>query len=380
MAVSQSGEAATEPRPRRPDAPHRRRSRRCALRLLPADEVHDRAAAPASARALAPLCEALSAALSGAAEGRGRRSSRARSTRTRGRPRGPGLAADAVAVGRAGATPPAHGMLLSVELPLVAAGARMPAGRQGRAGSGRAPPDARSTGRSRAACSTPSSRELSERLGGARRPARSRRGELDLEGDAGIDVAPRRTDAVGRRSRARIDGCASAMCAAAPVDARSQPIAGAPRAARERRRRRAGAAAALREGLAGRAGAAARRGRLGADADRADARDRARRASSRSASAPRTGVRLFAEEVSVGRGRPGRSGTRKAIKLAGDRRRARARGHATRSSGRAELERARAHAGRGRRRLRAGDPAQHLRPRLGRARAARTWRSAARSS
>ena len=56
------------------------------------------------------------------------------------------------------------------------------------------------------------------------------------------------------------------------------------------------------------------------------------------------GVRLFAEEVSVGRGRPGRSGTRKAIKMqAVDEQPVRAATYA--KLGRAELDRARAHAG-----------------------------------
>ncbi len=56
------------------------------------------------------------------------------------------------------------------------------------------------------------------------------------------------------------------------------------------------------------------------------------------------GVRLFAEEVSVGRGRPGRSGTRKAIKIqAVDDAPVRAATYA--SLGRAELDRARAHLG-----------------------------------
>ncbi len=56
------------------------------------------------------------------------------------------------------------------------------------------------------------------------------------------------------------------------------------------------------------------------------------------------GVRLFAEEVSVGRGRPGRSGTRKALKIqAVDDQPVRAATYA--SLGRAELDRARAHLG-----------------------------------
>ncbi len=55
------------------------------------------------------------------------------------------------------------------------------------------------------------------------------------------------------------------------------------------------------------------------------------------------GVMVYAEEVSVGRGRPGRSGTRKAIKLeASDDPPKRADTYA--KLGRAELQRARAHA------------------------------------
>jgi len=54
------------------------------------------------------------------------------------------------------------------------------------------------------------------------------------------------------------------------------------------------------------------------------------------------GVRLFAEEVSLGRGRPGRSGTRRALKLESTRE-APSRAETYAKLGRAELERARAH-------------------------------------
>ena len=61
------------------------------------------------------------------------------------------------------------------------------------------------------------------------------------------------------------------------------------------------------------------------------------------------GVRLFAEGVSIGRGRPGRSGTRRAVKLRVHGRTARRAPTPTPRSVAAELERARAHAA-GRRR------------------------------
>ncbi len=166
-----------------------------------------------------------------------------------------------------------------------------------------------------------------------------RRGELDLEGDAGIAVAPGEP-ALSVALKTSIDGCESAMwllvpwSAAAPLAAGDShaPVGGRePPEAAGLRRRVAAAKVLLRAEVGSRQmgieqmlaiepGAVVELGERAED-----------------------GVRLFAEEVSVGLGRPGRSGTRKALKLLhADERPVRAATYA--KLGRAELERARAHA------------------------------------
>jgi flagellar motor switch protein FliM len=246
-----------------------------------------------------------------------------------------GLAADAVAVG-VQADIPSHGMLFSVELPLVLQALECLLGGK--------------------AAQAPAERHLSEidwalargvldtvvgelseswvQLGGG--PLT--RGVLDVEGDAEVDVAPSEPT-LSVTLAAGIDGCSSGMCLLLPWNA-VQPIAvprgpqaggGAP------------VAAALRGGLS--------------------AADVLLRAEIGSVQMPieqmlaivpgsvvglgersELGVRLFAEEVSVGRGRPGRSGTRKALKIqAVEDEPVRAATYA--SLGRAELDRARAHLG-----------------------------------
>jgi flagellar motor switch protein FliM len=165
------------------------------------------------------------------------------------------------------------------------------------------------------------------------------RGELDLEGDAGIAVAPSEP-ALSIALLTTIDGSGSAMWlllpwgAVAPVAEGAHP---APEHAGE-----AEAPSALRAGLAG--AQVLLRAEVGSvqmpieqmlavePGTVVELGDRSQ-----------DGMRLFAEEVSVGRGRPGRSGMRKAIKLQeADQRPVRAAKYA--KLGRAELERARAHA------------------------------------
>ncbi len=128
-----------------------------------------------------------------------------------------------------------------------------------------------------------------------------------MEGDAGV-LTPIGEPTLSVTLEVKIDGLLLGDVAADPVgrdraDHRADP----------RRRHRAERAPTRRvptrcaAASAGRAGAAARRGRLGADADRADARARPRRAVALDDRAE-DGVLLFAEGVSLGRGRPGRSG------------------------------------------------------------------------
>jgi flagellar motor switch protein FliM len=247
------------------------------------------------------------------------------------------LAADVVAVGVQADTPP-HGMLFAVELPFVLQALECLLGGK--------------------AAQAPAERHLSEidwalargvldavvgelseawaELGGG--PLT--RGELDLEGDAEIDIAPGEPT-LSVTLASTIDGCTSAMCLLLPWSA-VQPIAvprgpqaggGAP------------AAAALRDGLA--AAEVLLRAEIGSvqmpiEEMLAIVPGAIVALGERS----ELGVRLFAEEVSVGRGRPGRSGARKALKIqAVDDEPVRAATYA--SLGRAELDRARAHLGAG---------------------------------
>ncbi len=335
MAASQSGETLTEPAPEAPagaSSPAVEHTLRAVDFSQPTrftTELRRRIAA-----ALVPLSESLSAALSAqlkapvAIE-------RGEITENTWAAAQAGLAADAVAVGVQADTP-SHGMLFSVELPLVLQALECLLGGK--------------------AAQAPAERHLSEidwalargvldtvvgelseawaELGGGALT----RGVLDVEGDAEVDVAPGEPT-LSVTLASTIDGCSSAMCLLLPWSA-VQPIAvprgpqaggGAP------------AAAALREGLS--------------------AADVLLRAEIGSVQMPieqmlaivpgsvvalgersELGVRLFAEEVSVGRGRPGRSGTRKALKIqAVDDDPVRAATYA--SLGRAELDRARAHLG-----------------------------------
>ena len=286
------------------------------------------------AAALAPLSEALAAALSAQLKAEVKIEPGEITENTWAAAQA-GLAADAVAVG-VQADRPAHGMLFSVELPLVLQALECLLGGK--------------------AAQAPSERHLSEidwvlargvldtvvgelseawaELGGG--PLT--RGELDLEGDAEIDVAPGEpTLSVSLASS--IDGCSSAMCLLLPWSA-VQPIAAA-------RGPQAGAApaaaAALRDGLcAAEVLLRAEVGSVQMPIEKMLAIEPG--AVVELGERAELGVRLFAEEVSVGRGRPGRSGTHKALKLEGiDDAPVRAATYA--NLGRAELDRARAHLG-----------------------------------
>ena len=247
-----------------------------------------------------------------------------------------GLAADAVAVGVV-ADVPAHAMLLNVEQALIVQSLECMLG-------GRA-------------AQAPAERHLSEidwtlaegvldtvvrelasawsELGG---PALSR-GELDLEGDAGIAVAAAEP-ALAATLRVGIDGCAGAMWLLLPWSAVAPLSAGA--VATREHGAEGQAAAGLREGLAvAQVLLRAEVGSVQMPIEQMLAIEPG--AVVELGERAEDGVRLFAEEVSVGRGRPGRSGTRKAIKLQeADARPVRAARYA--KLGRAELERARAHA------------------------------------
>jgi len=247
-----------------------------------------------------------------------------------------GLPADAVSVG-VQADEPAHGMLFSVELPLVLQALECLLG-------GRA-------------AQAPSERHLSEidwvlargvldtvvgelseawsELGGGALT----RGDLDLEGDAQVEVAPSEPTLTVTLASS-VDGCSSAMSLLLPWRA-VQPIASA-RGANEAAGA-PGAAAALRNGLS-----------LAEVLLRAEIGSVQMPIEEMLAIVPGSvvalgeraelGVRLFAEEVSVGRGRPGRSGTHKALKIeAVDEAPEQAARYAR--LGRAELDRARAHLG-----------------------------------
>ncbi len=167
------------------------------------------------------------------------------------------------------------------------------------------------------------------------------RGEIDLEGDAGV-LTPVGEPTLAVTFQNSIDGVSSGMSLLIPWAA-VEPIAESIRTARLQPRDGGSPAhEALRHGLAGaqvllRAEVGAVQmpiermlelnpGALVALEQRAE-----------------DGVRLYAEGVSLGRGRPGRSGTRRAIKLESTSEPAsRAATYAT--LGRAELERARSHA------------------------------------
>jgi flagellar motor switch protein FliM len=166
------------------------------------------------------------------------------------------------------------------------------------------------------------------------------RGEVDLEGDAGV-LTPVGEPALAVTLCSSIDGAGSGMCLLIPWAA-VEPIAESIRSA--------GAEA---PGAGGEGEEALRRGLAGAQV--------LLRAEVGSVQMPiermldlvpgalvglseraEDGVRLYAEGVSLGRGRPGRSGTRRAIKLQSTSEPpTRAATYAT--LGRAELERARAH-------------------------------------
>jgi flagellar motor switch protein FliM len=177
-----------------------------------------------------------------------------------------------------------------------------------------------------------------EELGGGE----LRAGHLDMEGDAGVAVAPTEpTLTVSLASR--IDGCDSGLSLLLPFRAVAAIADGGPSHAVDAGiDRHDSQARALSSGLAG--AQVLLRAEIGslqmpieqmlAIAPQAvvELDERAR-----------DGVLLYAEEVSIGRGQPGASGTRKALKLETVREEA-AKADTYATLGRAELERARAHA------------------------------------
>jgi flagellar motor switch protein FliM len=335
MAASQSGETLAEPIAEAPDAASPSKAEPT-LRAVDfsqptrfTTELRRRIAA-----ALAPLSESLAAALTTQLKAEVTIEPGEITENTWAAAQA-GLAADAVAVGVQADTPP-HGMLFSVELSLVLQSLECLLGGK--------------------AAQAPAERHLSEidwalargvldtvvgqlseawaELGGG--PLT--RGEVDVEGDAEIDVAPGEPT-LSVTLASTIDGCSSAMCLLLPWSA-VQPIA-APRGPQAGGG--APVAAALREGLS--AAEVLLRAEIGSvqmpiEEMLAIVPGSVVGLGERS----ELGVRLFAEAVSVGRGRPGRSGTRKALKIqAVDDEPVRAPTYA--SLGRAELDRARAHLG-----------------------------------
>jgi len=168
-----------------------------------------------------------------------------------------------------------------------------------------------------------------------------KRGELDLEGDAGV-AAPSGEPTLSLALSSTIEGVPSSMMLLIPWTA-VEPIAEAARAAGHHHHHpTAGSNEGLRNGLA--VAQVLLRAEVGTVQMPIERMLKivpgALVELSESAA---EGVVLYAEEVSVGRGRPGRSGARRAIKLeASDEPPRRAETYAR--LGRAELERARAHA------------------------------------
>jgi flagellar motor switch protein FliM len=329
MAASQSAEAPAEQAPEAEGAPPELRPVDFSQPTRFTTELRRRIAA-----ALEPLSESLAAALSAQLKAAVSIEPGEITENTWAAAQA-GLAADAVAVGVQADTA-AHGMLFSVELALVLQALECLLGGK--------------------AAQAPAERHLSEidwvlargvldtvvgelsqaweELGGG--PLT--RGEVDVEGDAEVDVAPGEPT-LSVTLASTIDGCSSAMCLLLPWSA-VQPIA-VPRGPQAGTG--APAAAALREGLS--AAEVLLRAEIGSvqmpiEQMLAIVPGAVVGLGERS----ELGVRLFAEEVSVGRGRPGRSGTRKALKIqAVDDEPVRAATYA--SLGRAELDRARAHLG-----------------------------------
>ena len=166
-----------------------------------------------------------------------------------------------------------------------------------------------------------------------------RRGELDLEGDAGI-TAPSGEPTLSVGLRSTIDGVSSSLTLLMPWTA-VQPIAEATRAGHHHMPT-SGSSEGLRNGLA--VAQVLLRAEVGTVQMPIERMLKiVPGAVVELSETAADGVVLYAEEVSVGRGRPGRSGTRKAIKLeVSDEGPQRAETYA--KLGRAELERARAHA------------------------------------
>jgi flagellar motor switch protein FliM len=165
------------------------------------------------------------------------------------------------------------------------------------------------------------------------------RGELDLEGDAGVSVAPGEPT-LSLQLRTHVDGCESAIWVLMPWSA-VQSVADGPHHGGEADAAEP-AAAGLREGLS--VAQVLLRAEVGSvQMPIGEMLDIAPGSVVELSERSEEGVRIYAEEVSVGRGRPGRSGARKAVKLeAADEQPVRAATYA--KLGRAELDRARAHA------------------------------------
>ena len=166
------------------------------------------------------------------------------------------------------------------------------------------------------------------------------RGEVDTEGDAGV-FTPIGEPTLSVTFRCTIDGSSSAMSLLIPWAA-IEPVAESMRGAGgQTHGADAQGGEALRRGLAG--AQVLLRAEIGSTQMPIEQMlELTPGALVRLARRAEDGVRLFAEEVSLGRGQPGRSGTRRAIKLQSTSEPP-ARAETYAKLGRAELERARAH-------------------------------------
>ncbi len=165
------------------------------------------------------------------------------------------------------------------------------------------------------------------------------RGDVDLEGDAGV-LTPIGEPTLSVMLETKIDGLASGLSLLIPWGA-IEPITEAIRGSGGEPRADPQGANALRRGVAG--AQVLLRAEVGS-AQMPIARMLKLRPGALLALEDRAadGVLLFAEGISIGRGQPGRSGQRRAIKLAATGERA-IRADTYAKLGRSELERARAH-------------------------------------
>ncbi len=191
------------------------------------------------------------------------------------------------------------------------------------------------------------------------------RGEVDIEGDAGV-LTPIGEPTLSVTLEAKIDGLASTVSLLIPWGA-IEPITNSIRGAgSEQRSSDPLAAEALRRGVAG--AQVLLRAEVGSVQMPIERMlDLTPGALLELEDGAEDGVLLFAEGVSLGRGRPGRSGSRRAVQADLHERARGARRHLRKARPQRARAGARASRGSAREPRGARDPTQHLRPRVGRA-------------